>query len=149
MVLAGAAEEEAVDEVAEHDHRQAAGDEREREAAGRARDREADVTAEQVVGAVRHVHHAHEPEREREAAGEQEEQRGERDAVDRLEDGARHRDRWGAALRTRNGTGAAALVLRARPRRSRLGPSGDRYRLYGPIFMNSSGVQVQNCDTAG
>jgi hypothetical protein len=92
MVLAGAAEEEAVDDEPQHHHCEPAGDEREREAAGRARDREADVPAEQVVGAVRHVHHAHQPERKREAAGEQEEQRGERDAVDRLEDGARHRE---------------------------------------------------------
>ena len=35
---------------------------------------------------MRHVHDAHQPERQREAAREQEEERGERDAVDRLED---------------------------------------------------------------
>jgi hypothetical protein len=41
-----------------------------------------DVAAEQVKGAVGHVHHAHEPEDQREAAGDDEQQAGERDRVE-------------------------------------------------------------------
>ena len=92
MVLAGAADEEAVDQVAERDDGEPAAEHAEREAAGVAGDGEADVAAEEVVGAVRHVDDAHEPEGEREAAGKQEQQCRQRDAVDRLKDGVVHGD---------------------------------------------------------
>ena len=62
MVLAGAADQEAVDQEAERDDGEPAAEHAEREAAGVAGDGEADVAAEQVVGAVRHVDDAHQPE---------------------------------------------------------------------------------------
>ena len=114
MVLAGAADQEAIDQVAERDDREPAAEYAEREAAGVAGDREADIAAEKIIGAVRHVHDPHQPEAEREAAREQEQERGEGDAVDRLKDAAVHERGYcdgdrenGYAMRTAAPRGAA------------------------------------------
>ena len=74
VVFAGSADQEAVDQIAQRDDRQPAAEYAEREASGVAGDRQADIAAEKVVGAVRHIDDAHQPEGEREAAGEQEQQ---------------------------------------------------------------------------
>ena len=90
MVMADRANEKAVDDKAERHDCEAATQDRQLEAAGAAHDRIADVAAEQVVRAVRHVHDTHQAERQREPARKQEQQRGKRDAVDRLKDDGGH-----------------------------------------------------------
>ena len=91
MVFSGSADEEAVDQIAERDDREPAAEHAEREASGVAGNRQSDVTAEKIIGAVRHIHDAHQPEADRETAGEQKQQRGEGNAVDRLKDAAVHK----------------------------------------------------------
>jgi hypothetical protein len=81
VIAAGRADQEPVDEKAEHHDGEAAAEDRELEAAGAARDRIADIAAEQVIRAVRHVDDAHQAEGQREPAREQEQQRRQRDAV--------------------------------------------------------------------
>ena len=77
MIFADAADEEAIDQVAERDDRKPAAKHAKLEAAGAAGNRIADIAAKKIIGAVRHVHDAHQPEAERESAREQEQQRGE------------------------------------------------------------------------
>src|SRR4030095_2527343 len=67
------------DRESAHDH---GGD----EAAAAPDDCESNVAAEQIVGAVRHVHDAHDAEDEREAAGQEKEQGAVRDSVEELTD---------------------------------------------------------------
>ncbi len=90
MIVAGRANEIAVDQEAKDNDRKTAAKHGQFEAAARADDRETNIAAEQIIGAISHIDDAHESERQREAAGEQKQQRTERDAVDGLEDCALH-----------------------------------------------------------
>jgi hypothetical protein len=74
---------------------------------------------------VRHVDDAHQSEADGETAGEQEQQRGEGHAVDRLEDAALHEKKP-----DRNGGRASGCILRpTAPARAPPGSSGRTYRL--------------------
>src|SRR5262245_39210152 len=91
VVFSGSANEEAIDQIAERDDSEPAAEYAKREASGVAGDRQSDVAPDKIIGAVRHVHDAHQPEGDRETAGEQKQERGEGNAVDRLKDAAVHK----------------------------------------------------------
>src|SRR5262249_3161973 len=138
VVFSGSAQEEAVDQIAERDDSESAAEHTKREASGVAGNRQSDIAPDKIIGAVRHVHDAHQPKGDRETAGEQKQERGEGNAVDRLKDAAVHKtlDIAMAAAHAAGGYREVPSVIDA-----------GGYRLYGPRFRNSSGVQVQNCDT--
>src|SRR5262249_11259814 len=90
MIFPGTANEVTIDQIPDRNDRQAAPEHAKREASSVPCDRQANVATEQIVGAVGHVHDAHQAEAEREPASEQEQEGGEGNTVDRLEDAAVH-----------------------------------------------------------
>src|SRR5262249_56962672 len=82
---------EAVNQIAEGEDSEPAADHAKREASGVAGNRQSDVAADEIIGAVRHVYDAHQAKGNRETAGEQEQERGEGNAVDSLKDAAVHK----------------------------------------------------------
>src|SRR5262245_24776180 len=101
VVFSGSANEEAVDQITERYDSEPAAEHAKREASGVAGHRQSDIAADKIVGAVRHVHDAHQPKGDRETAGEQKQERGEGNAVDRLKDAAVH-ERWTLLWRPRS-----------------------------------------------
>src|SRR5262249_53488496 len=90
MIFPGTANEVTIDQIPDRNDREAATEHAKREASSVPCDRQANVATEQIVGAVGHVHDAHQAEAEREPASEQEQEGGEGNTVDRLEDAAVH-----------------------------------------------------------
>ena len=87
-----AAQQEALDDAADHRHGEAAEQRGEPEVHAPVEERHAEIGAQHEEGAVHQVRNPHQPEDQREAGGEKEQQAAERETVDREDDGLRRRD---------------------------------------------------------